>query len=203
MASGPKKLLTTQEYLARERRADFRSEFYGGAMFAMTRASWAHSLIKDNLAGKAGNQLRDGPCRVVTSDLRVKVSATGLYTYPDMVVGCDQPQFEDAQVDTLLNPRVIVEVLSESTEKYDRGTKFAHYRQLPSVMEYVLVAQDRPLVERFVRQPDGTWVLTEYSGLAETFAFGTIAVRIPMADVYRGVEFPEDRLRPQLNRPSA
>jgi len=164
-------------------------------MFAMAGASWAHTLIKDNLARVAGNQLQSGPCRVLTSDLRVKINATGLYTYPDVVIVCDEPQFEDNMFDTLLNPRVVVEVLSESTEKYDRGTKFAHYRQLPSVQEYVLVDQDRPLVERYVRQDDATWVLTVFSDLKQMYAFGSIDVQVALADIYRGVEFPEPTYR--------
>jgi Uma2 family endonuclease len=191
MATASQRLLSPQEYLARERSAEVRSEYFRGEMFAMAGASWEHTLIKDNLARLTGNQLDGGPCRVLTSDLRVKVSATGLYTYPDMVVVCDAPQFEDDVLDTLLNPRIIVEVLSDSTERYDRGAKFAQYRQLPSVEEYVLVAQDRPLVERYVRQPDNTWLLTAFSDLGQTFAFGTIPVQIGLADVYRGVVFPE------------
>jgi len=183
MSTAPRKLLTPQEYLAKERQADFRSEFYRGEMFAMARASWEHTLIKDNLAHEAASQLKGGPCRVLTSDLRVKVSATGLYTYPDIVVVCDEPQFEDKMFDTLLNPRVVVEVLSDSAEKYDRGTKFAHYRQIPSVHEYEMVTQDRPLVERYVRQDDGTWVLTVFSDLAQTFAFASVNVPIPLADI--------------------
>jgi Uma2 family endonuclease len=191
MSTVPKRLLSPQEYLAQERLADFRSEFYGGEMFAMAGASWEHTLIKDNMAGEARNQLKSRPCHVLTSDLRVKITATGLYTYPDIVVVCDEPQFEDDKFDTLLNPRTLVEVLSDSTEKYDRGLKFGHYRQLPSVQEYVLVAQDRPLVERYVRQADNSWVLTVFSELAQTFAFGAIPVHIALADIYRGVAFPE------------
>lgn len=191
MSTASKTRLSPQEYLDRERRADFRSEFYRGEMFAMAGASWEHTLLKDNLAREAGNQLKGGPCRVATSDLRVKISATGLYTYPDMVVVCEEPQFEDKVMDTLLNPRVIVEVLSESTEKYDRGTTFAHYRQLPSMHEYVLIAQDRPLVERYVRQTDNSWLLTTFNGLTATFGFGSIPASIGLADIYRGVELPE------------
>jgi Uma2 family endonuclease len=191
MSAASTRLLSPQEYLARERAADIRSEYYRGETFAMAGASWEHTLIKDNLARETGNQLAGGPCRVLTSDLRVKVSATGLYTYPDMVVVCDEPQFEDKVLDTLLNPRVIVEVLSDSTEKYDRGVKFAHYRQLPSVQEYVLVAQDRPLVERYVRQADDTWVLTAFSEMPRTLAFGTVPAQVALADIYRGVTFPE------------
>jgi Uma2 family endonuclease len=192
MSSVPKSLLTPQEYLARERKADFKSEYYRGEMFAMAGATWEHTLIKDNTARETGQQLRDGPCRVLTSDLRVRVDATGLYTYPDIIVVCDEPQFEDKMFDTLLNPRVLMEVLSDSTEKYDRGGKFKHYRQVPSLQEYILIAQDEPLVERHVRQPNGDWLMTEFRGLEQTFAFTSIPVKIALADIYRGVEFPEN-----------
>ncbi len=190
MSTTQKILLSPEEYLARERAADFKSEYYRGEMFAMSGASWEHTRIKDNLARFTAEQLDGGPCQVA-SEMRVKVSATGLYTYPDVVVVCDEPRLEDRLGDTLLNPRVIVEVLSKSTESYDRGAKFAHYRQLPSVKEYVLVAQDQPLAERFVRQPDDTWLLSTFDGLDKTFEDGTIAARVPMADIYRGVKLPE------------
>ena len=157
MSAAPKRWITSEEYLAIERKAEFRSEYLRGEMFAMAGASYEHCGIKDNIAREAGIQLKGGPCRVVTSDLRVKVSATGLYTYPDVIIICDKPQFEDAHVDTLLNPRVVVEVISASTEQYYRGEKFEHYQQVPSLKEYILVAQDRPFMERFVRQADGTW----------------------------------------------
>ena len=189
MSSVPKTLLTPQEYLIRERKADFRSEFYRGEMFAMAGASWEHTLIKDNIAHEARTQLKDSPCRVVTSDLRVKVDESGLYTYPDLIVVCDEPQFEDKMFDTLLNPRILLEVLSESTEKYDRGTTFAHYRKIPSLHEYILVAQDQPLMERHVRQPNGDWLMTEFCGLDQAFAFTSIPVKIPVTDVYRGIRF--------------
>ena len=191
MSAVAKTVLSPQDYLAVERLADFRSEFYRGEMFAMAGASWEHTLVKDNMAHEARNQLKTGPCHVLTSDLRIKITATGLYTYPDIVIVCDEPQFEDMVMDTLLNPRTIVEVLSDSTEKYDRGTKFGHYRQLPSVQEYVLVAQDRPLVESYVRQADDRWVLTVFSGLERTFAFAAIPVQIALADIYHGVAFSE------------
>lgn len=190
MSTAPKQLLSPEEYLAKERAADFRSEYYRGEMFAMSGASWEHTLIKDNLAAEVRNQLKGGPCRVLTTDLRLKVSATGLYTYPDLVIVCERPQLEDEAGDTLLNPRVVVEVLSESTEKYDRGMKFGHYRQVPSIREYVLVAQDRPLVERYVRQPNSAWLMTGVDDPAGTFAFESVPVRVRMADIYDGVEFP-------------
>jgi Uma2 family endonuclease len=123
--------------------------------------------------------------------MRVKVNATGLYTYPDIAIVCDKPQFEDEVFDTLLNPRAVVEVLSDSSEKYDRGAKFGHYRQIPSLQEYVLVAQDRPLVERYVRQADGSWVLTIYEGLSSTFTLSSVPARIPLAEIFDGVKFPD------------
>jgi Uma2 family endonuclease len=135
MSTVAKRLLTPEEYLARERAAETRSEYYRGEMLAMSGATWEHTLIKDNLARKAGEQLESGPCRVVTSDLCARIP-TGLYTYPDIVIVCGKPEFEDNVFDTLLNPQVIVEVLSESKEKYHRGHKFGHYRQVPSLKEY-------------------------------------------------------------------
>ncbi|MCC6511442.1 MAG: Uma2 family endonuclease [Pirellulaceae bacterium] len=191
MSSAQKPTLSSEQYLDRERAANYRSEYYRGEMFAKAGASWEHTLIKDNLARETGSQLRNGPCRTVTSDLRVKVSATGLYTYPDILVVCDQPQFEDGVMDTLLNPKIIVEVLSESTEKYDRGTKFGHYRQIASVHEYLLVAQDRPLVEQYVRQADHTWVLTIFDQSNCTLKFASINVQVALDEIYRGVGFPE------------
>ena len=188
MSTASSRRITPQEYLAIERAAEIRSEYYAGEMFAMSGASWHHNLVKDNLAREIGQQLKEGPCRVVTSDLRVKVDATGLYTYPDIVVVCEAPRFEDDVHDTLLNPRVIVEVLSESTEKYDRGKKFGHYQRIASLQEYVLVAQDEPVVERYLRQPTG-WLLTTVRGLDADFAFAAIAGTVSLREIYRGVTF--------------
>ena len=191
MSSVLKPILTPQEYLVIERKAEFKSEFHDGEMFAMAGASFEHTRIKDNVARHAGNQLAEGPCQILTSDMRVKVDATGLYTYPDIVVVCDEPKFEDKVFDTLLNARAIVEVLSDSTEQYDRGTKLKHYRKIPSGQEVVLIAQDRPLVERYVRQADNGWLLTEIADLTATFEFSSVRVKIAMTDVYRGVDFPD------------
>lgn len=190
MSAVPKRSLTPQEYLVQERRGEFKSEFYRGETFAMAEASEEHCLAKDNLAAVAKMQLR-GKCRVVTSDMRVKVGATGLYTYPDIVIYCDKAEFEDSDVDTLLNPTAIVEVLSDSTEKYDRGKKFEQYRWIASLQEYVLVSQNEPLVERFVRQPDGDWRLTVFRGLEAEFAFSSVPARVALAEIYRDVTFPE------------
>ena len=191
MSAAPKRLLTPEQYLAQERRAEFRSEYLRGEVFAMTGTSFEHCLIKDNFARKAGNQLEETACRVITSDMRVKITKTGLYSYPDLVIVCDEPQFEDATFDTLLNPRVIVEVHSDSTEKYDRGRNFAHYRQIPSLQEYVRVAQDQAVIERFVRQSDESWLLTAFADLGQVFELTSVPVRLALAEVYRGVTFPE------------
>ena len=191
MSTASKRLLSPQEYLAQERLADFKSEYLRGEVFAMSGASYKHTLIKDNLAGEARNQLKDGPCRVLTSDMRVKVAATGLYTYPDLAIVCDEPQFEDDVFDTLLNPRVLIEILSDSTEKYDRGAKFELYRGLPSLQEYILVSQKQALIERHVRQSDGSWLRTVFDNPTGAFEFGSIPVGILMSEIYRGVELPK------------
>lgn len=190
MASVPKMLLTPKEYLALERKAEIKSEYYRGETFAMAGASYHHTLVKDNLAGEARQQLKQGPCQMLTSDMRVKVESVGLYTYPDLVVASEKPKFEDDTVDTILNPTVLIEVLSKSTENYDRGAKFGMYRQIPSLQEFVLVAQDKPLVERYVRQPEDGWLLTEVRDREGSFGFASVPVSIPMTDIYRGVEFP-------------
>ncbi|HMA36345.1 MAG TPA: Uma2 family endonuclease [Chloroflexia bacterium] len=179
---------TPEEYLAHERQADYKSEYIAGQIVAMSGVSREHSLINMNLARVLSTQLLDRPCEAHASDLRVKVSAQGLYTYPDITVVCGEPQWEDAQVDTLLNPTLIVEVLSPSTEAYDRGAKFGYYRALPSLQEYLLVAQDRMLVEHFVRA-DAGWLLTDPAAVIQLPAIGCT---LPLAEVYRKVVLPAD-----------
>jgi Uma2 family endonuclease len=191
MSAGRKRLLTPQEYLAQERAAPFKSEYYRGETFAMAGAKHQHCLVKVNLAGETRSGLKDGACQVMTSDMRVKVDATGLYTYPDIVIVCDRPKFEDNVFDTLLNPLVLIEVLSDSTEGYDRGPKFAQYRRIPSLREFVLAAADRVRIERYIRQPDDNWLLTEFADANGEFAFASVPVRVSIAEVYRGVEFPD------------
>jgi Uma2 family endonuclease len=192
MSAAPTPKLTPAQYLAIERKAAFKSEYFNGEMFAMAGASYPHNRVKDNLARHAGNQLNGGPCVVVTSDMRLKVSVTGLYTYPDVVIVCAPPEFEDDRQDVLLNPQVVIEVLSDSTESYDRGAKFRHYQQVASLREYVLVAQNVPVCDRFVRQSDDNWLLTTVSGLGAELALATVPVRVSLAAVYAGVTFPEN-----------
>ena len=187
MSTASEPYVTPEQYLALERRAETKSEYVNGRVYALAGASRAHILITGNVARSLGNQLRGRPCETYVSDMRVKVSPTGLYTYPDVVALCEPPQLEDAYVDTLLNPAVIVEVLSESTERYDRGEKFAHYRRLPSLREYVLVAKDRARVEHYARQGE-QWVLTELADLDASCALPTIGCALALRDVYERVD---------------
>lgn len=187
--SGEFMRMTEAEYLAFERASDIRHEYLDGHVYAMTGASRAHNLISTYTAASLINQLRGRPCEVYASDMRVRVSATGLYTYPDVTVVCGNPQFADSALDTLLNPVLVIEVLSPSTESYDRGKKFQHYRQLESLREYVLISQDSPRVERFLRQDDGTWLLTDAAGLDASLELASVACTLALAEVYEKVTF--------------
>jgi Uma2 family endonuclease len=188
--------MTGAEYLARERRARTKSEYVGGYLVAMSGASRLHNFVTIDIAADLLQQLRDRPCELFSSEMRVKVSETGDYTYPDVVVACGQVAFEDAELDTLLTPTVIIEVLSPSTEGYDRGAKFASYRELPTLQEYVLVAQDRPSVEHFARQGD-RWMLTVVTDLDGAVALPAIGCELRLREVYRRVRF-EDQGVPEL-----
>jgi Uma2 family endonuclease len=190
MTSLAEQRLTAAEYLEIERAAEFKSEFYAGEMFAMAGASPPHVLITSNVTAELNAQLKGRPCRVYSSDLRVRVSETGLYTYPDVVVVCGEQQFDDEKRDTLLNPTLIVEVLSPATEAYDRGDKFAHYQRLPSLRGYVLIAQDRQRIERYVKQGEGPdWLLTAVSQGAVSLP--SIGCELRLADVYDKLDLPE------------
>jgi len=193
MSTAEKRRLTPAEYLAIEVASEGRHEFYDGEMFAMSGGSYWHNLVKDNLARALGNRLASRGCTVLTSDQRVKVDATGLYTYPDVVVFCGKPVFEDGVHYSAINPLVLAEVLSDSTEKYDRGVKFGHYRQLPSVEEFLVLAQDRVSVERYRRQTagdPGSWLLTAVTDPAGTVDFESLGIAVPVAEIYSSVEFP-------------
>ncbi len=191
MSTAAKRRLTPAEYLEIEEAAEVRHEFFDGEMFAMSGGTLWHNLVKDNFAFAIRNQLGDRGCYVLTSDQRVKVDATGLYTYPDVVICCEKPQFEDDVYYSLTNPQVIIEVLSTSTETYDRGRKFGHYRTLPSLQEYLLVAQDHVSVERFVRQADDdTWTLTAVTDPNGSVALASLDATVAVSAIYAGVEFP-------------
>lgn len=183
MATEPTPRFTPEEYLARERQAEGKTEFLDGEIFAMTGASRRHNRIVLNVASSLDRQLKEKGCEVFASDMRVRVPAVDLYTYPDVAVACGEPRFEDAELDTLLNPVLIVEVLSKTTEGYDRGTKFAQYRTLPSLAEYLLIAQDRVHAEYFVRESD-RWILTETDAIARTLELPSIGCTLALSDVY-------------------
>ena len=190
--------ITAADYLAMERQAEIKSEYLNGYIYAMSGASLKHNRIVAGLATVLGAQLRRKSCEPFFGDMRVKVSPTGLYTYPDVVVVCGEPQLEDQHLDTLLNPKVIIEVLSDSTEKYDRGDKFAHYRALESLTDYLLVAQNQPRIEHFARQNDGSWRYAVADGLDTEIEIATIGSTLRLAEVYERALFPEagDRVRP-------
>lgn len=181
---------TPEQYLRLERKADCKSEYINGHIIAMAGASRRHNLIAGNFYREVNQQLRGRSCETYISDMRVKVSHTGLYTYPDVVIACGDIQFEDAETDTLLTPTVIVEVLSPSTEAYDRGEKFAHYRRLESLQEYILVAQDKVRIEHYVRQGE-QWVLSEASDLNDTVHLATVDCAVTLQDIYDKVKFDE------------
>jgi Uma2 family endonuclease len=181
--------LTPEDYLAIERSAEFKSEYFDGEIFAMAGASRAHNSIVLNTGSEIRQHLKNRSCKAYVNDMRVKVSPTGLYTYPDVVVVCGKEQFEDTHLDTLLNPTLIIEVLSDSTEAYDRGRKFEHYRKLESLAEYVLIAQHRPHIESYRRQPDQHWLLTESAGLESAFRLESIDCELALAEIYDKVEF--------------
>ncbi len=189
MATQPKMRLTEQEYLAIERKADFKSEFYAGEMFAMAGASERHNMIVTNASSELRRQLKGRSCRNYSNDMRVCVEATGLCTYPDVVAICGEARFLDNSGDTLINPGIIIEVLSPSTEADDRGAKAWHYRQISSLTEYLLIAQDKHHVEHYVRQADGQWLMSESVRLEDVLQLPSINCELAMAEIYDKIEF--------------
>lgn len=187
MSARPEFFLTAQDYLAWERQQETRHEYLDGHVFAMTGASRRHNLLCGNLFAAIHRQLRGKPCEIYANDMRVKVSESGMYTYPDLAAACGEPRFEDQAIDTLLNPVLIVEVLSDSTERYDRGVKFTHYRSLPSLREYLLVAQTECRVEQYARQPGNHWLLTEYQDLDACIDLESLGCRLILSEVYERV----------------
>jgi Uma2 family endonuclease len=200
MSTQAKSHLTPEQYLEIERKAEFKSEYYQGEMFAMSGAQEAHVLITDNVCGELRQQLRRRPCKAYSSNMRVCVTPGGLYTYPDVVVVCEKPEFLDSEFDTLLNPTVIIEVLSRSTEAYDRGKKFELYGSLNSLGEYVMISSLRIRAERFTREPDGTWNYGKTSSLQDSIHLKSIGCSLLLSDIYEKVEFPED---PSASPPAA
>ncbi|HEX8219133.1 MAG TPA: Uma2 family endonuclease [Chloroflexia bacterium] len=196
MSSLPQAAYSPDEYLALERKSEYRSEYVDGRVFAMSGASREHNLIAGNMFAEIRSQFRGRECEAYVGDMRVKVASTGMYTHPDVVAVCGEPRFEDPEVDTLVNPTAIIEVQSPSTEAYDRGQKFAHYRRLDSLQDYVLVAQDRVLIEHFSRQDakGDVWVFSAISDLEGTLNLDSLGCVLAVRDVYDRVSAPEGRI---------
>lgn len=179
--------LTPEAYLARERAAEFKSEYFNGEVFAMAGTSRAHSRISMNVSRILDTQLLKRDCNVYASDLRVKIRKIGKYTYPDVVLTCGKELFEDDAVDTLLNPIVIIEILSASTEAYDRGKKFQHYQFIDSLAEYILIVQDAVHVEQYVRHSDHTWRYSAYQNLDDVVKLESVNCEMTLKDIYAKV----------------
>jgi Uma2 family endonuclease len=189
MSTVAKKRFTIEEYFEHEARADYKSEYYGGELFAMAGASVAHNDIVTNLIGELREALRGTACRVMPSDMLIKCP-TDLYTYADALMVCGEREvLKHRGLDTLLNPSVVFEVLSESTESYDRGKKFEHYQSIPTLQEYVLVSQDRPHVDHFVREKDGSWRLRMIDGMEGVLRLAAIECELRFAAIFDRVEF--------------
>ncbi len=193
--------ITETEYLDLERHAEFKSEFFAGEVFPMSGGTPLHSQIATNLAAELRNQLKGKRCVPYNSDLRLKVEASGLLTYPDLSVVCGPLQLATGTDDTVVNPTVIVEVLSDSTEAYDRGKKFENYRLMPSLREYLLVSQKEPRIDQFIRQENEQWLLREVAGLEATLALPVLEIKISLAEVFAGVEFVPAPIRARTPPP--
>ncbi|MEZ4528368.1 MAG: Uma2 family endonuclease [Desulfobacterales bacterium] len=192
MTAQAQRKITPDEYLFMEREAEFKSEYYDGEIFAMAGASRRHNLICGNVFAAIHAQFKNRSCEAYTGDMRVRVSETGLYTYPDVLALCEPPRFDDEEKDTLLNPSLIVEVLSKSTESYDRGEKFAHYRTISSLKEYVLISQDRMQIEHYLRQSNNRWMLSEFSHTEDTVELPSAGCSLKLSEVYDKVDFFEN-----------
>lgn len=190
MSAVPRVKLTPAEYLARERDATFKSEYYDGEMFAMAGGSPEHALIALNVGAECRSRLTGRQCHTYSSDLRVRITPTGLYTYPDVTIVCGELRCADDDPTTIVNPTVLFEVLSQSTEAYDRGVKAAHFRRLESLSAYVLIAQDSPQVEMHARASDGSWAISDYHDLGDRMDLPAIGLSIPLREIYYGVVFP-------------
>lgn len=179
--------MTIEDYLVLDRQSEQRHEYLEGKIFAMSGGSPWHAQIIANLGAELRTALRDRPCWVFVSDLRLRVDASGLYTYPDVTVACGELRFADEQADTLVDPTLVVEVLSPSTADYDRGSKFAHYRQIPTLGDYLVVAQDRAHAELWSRSDSGRWLLTDIDGLDGKIELPSLEVTLEMSEIFHKV----------------
>jgi Uma2 family endonuclease len=174
---------TPEEYLAIDRMAEFKSEYIDGEIVAMTGGSRPHNIIVWNLSAMLRSCFEGRPCEAYSNDMRVKIRPSTRYVYPDLVAVCGEPRFEDAEIDVLLNPSLVVEVLSRSTQAYDRGDKAAHYRKIDSLEEYLLIAQDRVRIEQYTRRGD-VWNLTEITDAGATLALASVGCEVPVREIY-------------------
>lgn len=181
--------VTPEEYLAAERLSETRSEYLDGGIYPMTGASLNHGRIVINVATEISLQLRERECDVLVTDMKVRLQESRKFFYPDVCVLCGEPQFHDERTDIILNPGLVVEVLSPSTEAFDRGAKFQAYRTIASLKEYLLVSQGMPLIEQYVRGDDGKWTLTAAAGLESSLTLPSIECTLNLAAVYKRVEF--------------
>ncbi len=183
--------ISAQAYLQQERAAAAKSEYFNGEVFAMAGASRRHNQITSNLVVALGSQLVARDCSVLASDMKVRTHTreADKYSYPDVVVACDDEQYEDEEEDVLLNPRMVIEVLSKSTEAYDRGLKFFHYQLIPSLQDYLLVTQHYCRLEHYQRRADNQWVYSEFHALTDELELSSLGCRLKVADVYRRVKF--------------
>ena len=182
---------TVEEYLRGERASAERHEYLDGQIYQMAGESLEHSTINANVTSSLVVELRGKSCRVLSPNMKVRASLKGLYAYPVAAVFCGEPQFHDARKDILTNPTVIIEVLSPSTENYDRAGKFFRYQQLESLVDYLLVAQNEPRLERFTRHTDGQWLYSAVHGLEASVYLASIDCHLRLAEIYDRIEFPE------------
>ncbi len=183
--------MSPKEFLDFERSANERHEYRDGVIVAMSGARRKHNTVSTNMSGLFWQHLKGKECENYSNEMRVWVPKTRLYTYPDIVVVCGEPEFLDDEFDTLLNPVLIVEILSESTESYDRGEKFQSYRSIPTLKEYLLVAQYRPHLEKYVKHGDGFWMLSEAVGIDSSIALDSIELTLALSEIYDKVKFSE------------
>ncbi|MDJ0839234.1 MAG: Uma2 family endonuclease [Acidobacteriota bacterium] len=191
MSTRPLEAVSPEEYIEIERASEIKHEYRDGVIVAMTGANMRHNLITANVIRVLGNQLMDGPCRVIPSDMRLKIQKSNRYTYPDAMVICGKAEYEGNRRDTVLNPRIIFEVLSDSTEAYDRGEKFMHYQRIDTLAEYILVSQKEQHVDRFARRDDGQWLYTPLSGENAVLQLTAIDFECPVGRLYQGLDWAE------------
>lgn len=203
MVSQPKAHITPEEYLAREREADFKSEYLDGDIYNMSGGSPEHSTITVNLTGELRAQLKGKACQVFSNDMKVRAGTGRLYAYPDLSVVCGTPRYHDERADVLLNPKVIFEILSPSTELFDRVKKFDRYQQIETLTDYVLISQDKPRVEHYARQQNNRWLLEINIGLDAVMDLSSIDCTLALVEIYDRIEFkPEEEEMEEETEPS-